>query len=202
MNDEATCERCEYSNRSDGIVDLVFVFGLVFWRRMRCRCLLLGKGKRKSSLSPKTRKLFIEKFHRSTSLSHRRPTCTVEALHRPLLYYLHGITSGVAGLSRRLMLGVRFVMMKAKRLHIYFYIAVGYGSNKKRRKGFSVVWLAYIWAVWKARNDRVFNNVVFDASVFTDKLIEAEELLDDQKGAFKEFVKEMIQEAKRANREI
>ncbi|KAK2365280.1 protein HEAT INTOLERANT [Trifolium repens] len=36
---------------------------------------------------------------------------------------------------------------------------------------------------------------------FTDKLIEAEELLDDQKGAFKEFVKEMIQEAKRANRE-
>jgi hypothetical protein len=43
-----------------------------------------GKGKRKSSLSPKTRKLFIEKFHRSTSLSHRRPTCTAEH-RRPLL---------------------------------------------------------------------------------------------------------------------
>ncbi|KAI5384365.1 Protein HEAT INTOLERANT 4 [Lathyrus oleraceus] len=36
---------------------------------------------------------------------------------------------------------------------------------------------------------------------FTDKLIEAEELSEDQKDAFKEFVKEKVREAKRANRE-
>ncbi|MCH95438.1 myosin-H heavy chain, partial [Trifolium medium] len=36
---------------------------------------------------------------------------------------------------------------------------------------------------------------------FTDKLIEAEELSADQKDAFKEFVKEKVREAKRANRE-
>ncbi|KAE9601285.1 hypothetical protein Lalb_Chr13g0296181 [Lupinus albus] len=36
---------------------------------------------------------------------------------------------------------------------------------------------------------------------FTDKLIEEEELLEDQKDAFKEFVKEKVREAKKANRE-
>ncbi|XP_057420317.1 protein HEAT INTOLERANT 4-like [Lotus japonicus] len=36
---------------------------------------------------------------------------------------------------------------------------------------------------------------------FTDNLIQAEELSEDEKGAFKEFVKEKVREAKRANRE-
>ncbi|KDP35231.1 hypothetical protein JCGZ_09390 [Jatropha curcas] len=36
---------------------------------------------------------------------------------------------------------------------------------------------------------------------FTDKLIEEEELSADQKDAFKEFVKEKVREAKKANRE-
>lgn len=36
---------------------------------------------------------------------------------------------------------------------------------------------------------------------FTDKLIEAEELAEDQKDAFKEFVREKVREAKKANRE-
>jgi hypothetical protein len=36
---------------------------------------------------------------------------------------------------------------------------IGCGTNKKIRKGFSIVWLAYVWPIWKARNDRVFNNI-------------------------------------------
>ncbi|GAU34065.1 hypothetical protein TSUD_255610 [Trifolium subterraneum] len=35
---------------------------------------------------------------------------------------------------------------------------VGCGNNKKRKKGLSIIWLAYVWAIWKARNNRVFNN--------------------------------------------
>jgi hypothetical protein len=43
---------------------------------------------------------------------------------------------------------------------------VGFGSNVKRRKGFSVVWLAFIWAMWKIRINLVFNNKpVFEAEV-------------------------------------
>jgi hypothetical protein len=45
---------------------------------------------------------------------------------------------------------------------------VGCGSNKKRRKGFSIIWLAFIWVSWKARNDRVFSNITVDASTVVD----------------------------------
>jgi hypothetical protein len=49
-----------------------------------------------------------------------------------------------------------------------YAVIVGNGSNKKRRKGLSVVWLAFVWAVWKARNDRVFNNVMVDVPTVVD----------------------------------
>jgi hypothetical protein len=49
-----------------------------------------------------------------------------------------------------------------------YAMLVGCGSNWKRRKGLSVIWLAFVWVVWKARNDRVFNNLVVDVPVAFD----------------------------------
>jgi hypothetical protein len=43
-----------------------------------------------------------------------------------------------------------------------YVMFVGYGSN--RRKGCSIVWLAFVWALWKCRNDYIFNNKVANAA--------------------------------------
>jgi hypothetical protein len=38
------------------------------------------------------------------------------------------------------------------------------------RKGKGVVWLAAIWALWKARNDRVFNDVNVEVDVIVEEV--------------------------------
>jgi hypothetical protein len=40
-----------------------------------------------------------------------------------------------------------------------YVLLVGCRRNKRIRKGFATVWLAYVWVMWKMRNDWVVNNV-------------------------------------------
>jgi hypothetical protein len=41
-----------------------------------------------------------------------------------------------------------------------YVIFVTHGSNKRHRKGYSMIWLAFVWSFWKFKNDRIFNNKV------------------------------------------
>jgi hypothetical protein len=49
-----------------------------------------------------------------------------------------------------------------------FAVLVGYGSNKRRRKGLAIVWLAFVWVVWKTRNNKVFDNAMVEVPVMVD----------------------------------
>jgi hypothetical protein len=51
-----------------------------------------------------------------------------------------------------------------------YALFVSGGSNKRRRKCFSIVWLAYVWVLWKTRNDIVFNNVAVDVPAVVDRI--------------------------------
>jgi hypothetical protein len=102
-----------------------------------------------------------------TAVDARCPLCNDEGETATHLF-LH--CRFVAGIWYAILMWLGVFSVLPPTLSMSYALLVGYGSNKKRRKGFSVVWLAYIWAVWKARNDRVFNNVVFDASVVMDHI--------------------------------
>jgi hypothetical protein len=63
-------------------------------------------------------------------------------------------------------LGIYFV--NPPNLFISFASFLGTTSSKKRKKGFALIWHAVVWVLWKARNDRIFNN----------KLLSVEEVVD------------------------
>ncbi|GAU50757.1 hypothetical protein TSUD_272720 [Trifolium subterraneum] len=47
-------------------------------------------------------------------------------------------------------------------------LLVGCGRNKKIRKGFAIVWMAFIRVIWKVRNERVFNNATVEVTDAVD----------------------------------
>jgi hypothetical protein len=121
-------------------------------------------------------KLLLDRIPTRDNL-HSRGIITVEDSRCPLCN-IEIETAGHLFLRCRYVTGIWYAILRwlgvvsvlPPTILLSYAMLVGCGSNKKRRKGFSVVWLAYIWVVWKARNDRIFNNVVFDASVVMDQV--------------------------------
>ncbi|WJX78360.1 hypothetical protein P8452_61591 [Trifolium repens] len=54
-------------------------------------------------------------------------------------------------------LGVRVVL--PPEVMLSYGQLVGSGGYKKIRKRLSIVWLAFVWVIWRVRNNQVFDNV-------------------------------------------
>jgi hypothetical protein len=50
-----------------------------------------------------------------------------------------------------------------------FALLSGCGSGKKGKKGMMLIWHTFVWLIWRARNNRIFNNGSIDA----DEVIES-----------------------------
>ncbi|GAU44464.1 hypothetical protein TSUD_286560 [Trifolium subterraneum] len=55
--------------------------------------------------------------------------------------------------------GLRVVVILPPDVMTMYGTLVGSGRNKKIKNGFSVVWLAFVWVIWRCWNDKIFNNV-------------------------------------------
>jgi hypothetical protein len=59
------------------------------------------------------------------------------------------------------------ILIGPPNLYFSFALFVTSAGNKKDKVGLSLIWHAFIWVIWKARNDGVFSNnvVTVDESV-------------------------------------
>lgn len=85
--------------------------------------------------------------------------------------FLH--CEGVGKVWCKLMEWLEFNFLIPPNLFIMWECWNGEFLNKKLRRGGRLIWHAAIWSIWKARNDRIFNNVVTDV----EELLESVKVL-------------------------
>jgi hypothetical protein len=55
-------------------------------------------------------------------------------------------------------------------LEVLFEVVRGAAKNKKTRNGFLLIWHATIWTIWKARNNVIFANGIFNPKELVDEI--------------------------------
>ncbi|MCH84701.1 putative ribonuclease H protein [Trifolium medium] len=125
----------------------------------------IRKGAVPSKVSAFAWQLFLDRIPTKENLARRGlvriedTTCSLcdERAETSCHLFLHCRFAAAVWYAINRWLGV-VVVLPAEPMMSYGLL-VGSGGNKKIRKGFSIVWLAFVWVLWRARNDRVFNNV-------------------------------------------
>jgi hypothetical protein len=129
-----------------------------------------------SKVSAMVWQLFLDRIPTRDNLYHRGvigngdiwcPLC-VGAAETSSHLFLHCQLAAGVWFAVTCWLGV--VTVLPPNVMVSYAMLVGFGSNKKRKRGFSIVWLAFIWALWKCRNDRIFNNKVMVEEEVVDNI--------------------------------
>jgi hypothetical protein len=62
------------------------------------------------------------------------------------------------------------VLILPNSLEINFAMVVGCATNKAAREGLILIWNAFMWVVWRSRNDSVFNNKAADTVEMVEQI--------------------------------
>jgi hypothetical protein len=63
-----------------------------------------------------------------------------------------------------------FSIVMPRNLFMLFEYFVGFAPNKKVAKGFALIWLTTVWAIWRSRNEVVFSNGVTEVFKVVDDI--------------------------------
>jgi hypothetical protein len=66
-----------------------------------------------------------------------------------------------------------FNFLSPPNLFIHWECRNGNSTNKRIRNGFRLIWHAAVWCIWRARNDRIFKNIICNV----EEMVEAIEVL-------------------------
>jgi hypothetical protein len=70
----------------------------------------------------------------------------------------------------KLMTWLNCLFISPPNLFVHWDCWHGGERNKNARKGMGVIWLATIWILWKARNDKVFNDINVEVDAIVDEV--------------------------------
>jgi hypothetical protein len=62
------------------------------------------------------------------------------------------------------------VLIMPPNMFIHFYCFRGTTVGVQRRKGYLIIWHAIVWAIWKARNNIIFNNGAMDVKDVVEEI--------------------------------
>jgi hypothetical protein len=71
---------------------------------------------------------------------------------------------------------LEFVLILPPNLFMSFEMLISCAKSKRQKEGLTLIWNAYMWVIWKVRNDCIFNN----GGVVSEEIVDQIKLLSWQ----------------------
>jgi hypothetical protein len=98
----------------------------------------------------------------------RECVCCVGAVETSKHLFLH--CGGAILIWYEIFRWLGIVVIIPPSLEVLFEVVRGAAKNKKTRNGFLLIWHATIWTIWRARNNVIFANGVFNPKEMVDEV--------------------------------
>jgi hypothetical protein len=62
------------------------------------------------------------------------------------------------------------VVIPPPNLFMSLEMLIGYAKGKRQKEGLVLIWISFMWVIWKVRNDRIFNNGEVNVEDMVDQI--------------------------------